>query len=221
MEDAAPEDRAPEDRPAGDLDPARRASRRLADALRSLVADIVEHDIAEDQALELLAGVEALAAKAGGGHRPRYYESGSLAAARAAFVDFSPISGRSHPLAVPMEVEWVRGPDGGPAVRARLRIGLAHEGPPHGVHGGVIAALFDELLGHAQQAHEVRALTATLTVRYRAVTPIDEDLELFAQVVHASGRRWAGRATCRAGDAITAEADALFVGVDLDAIAAR
>ena len=91
-----------------------------------------------------------------------------------------------------MVVERAAGPDGAPGVRARLRIGLAHEGPPHGVHGGVIAAVFDELLGHAQQVHEVRALTANLTVRYRAVTPIDEDLELFAQVVHSSGRRWAG-----------------------------
>ena len=85
----------------------------------------------------------------------------------------------------------------------------------------MIAAVFDELLGHAQQAHQVRALTATLTVRYRAVTPIDEDLVMFAQVVHASGRRWAGKATCSAGDTVTAEAEALFVGVDLDAIAAR
>jgi acyl-coenzyme A thioesterase PaaI-like protein len=207
--------------PTPELDPARHATRRLAEALRSLVADVVDHDLTEAQALELLAGVEALAATAAGPHRPRYYETAALEQARAAFVDFSPISGRSHPLAIPMETEWVPGPDGGLGVRARLRIGMAHEGPPHGVHGGVVAAVFDELLGHAQQAHQVRALTATLTVRYRAVTPVDEDLEMFAQVVHASGRRWAGRATCMAGDTLTAEAEALFVGVDLDAIAAR
>jgi acyl-coenzyme A thioesterase PaaI-like protein len=207
--------------PTPELEPARHASRRLADALRSLVADIVDHDLSEDQALALLAGVEDLAAEAGGPHRPRYYETAALEQARAAFVDFSPISGRSHPLGIPMETEWVPGPDGGLGVRARLRIGMTHEGPPHGVHGGVIAAVFDELLGHAQQAHQVRALTATLTVRYRAVTPVDEDLVMFAQVVHASGRRWAGKATCAAGDTVTAEAEALFVGVDLGAIAAR
>jgi len=120
-----------------------------------------------------------------------------------------------------MTIEQVAGPEGIPAVRARLRLGPAHEGPPRGVHGGVVAALFDELLGHAQMVHPVRALTATLTVRYRAVTPIDEDLELYAQIVHQSGRRWAGRATCSAGGAITAEATGLFVGVDLVSGAGR
>jgi len=204
----------------GDLGPTRRATRRLAESLRSLVADVVDHDLTEDQALELLAGVEGLRAAAGGPHRPRYYENDTVQGARAAFVDYSPISGRSHPLGIPMRVEWVHDDEGAPGVLARLRIPMAHEGPPHGVHGGVIAAVFDELLGHAQQAHQVRALTATLTVRYRALTPVDEDLVMFAQVVHASGRRWAGRATCRAGDTITAEAEALFVGVDLDEIAA-
>jgi acyl-coenzyme A thioesterase PaaI-like protein len=199
----------------------RATTRALANSVRRLVADIVDRDLSLHTAADLLAGVDALTARALGPHRPRYYESPSLDSARAAFVDFSPISGRSHPLAIPMEVERATGPDGAPGVRARLRIGLSHEGPPHGVHGGIIAAVFDELLGHAQQVHEVRALTANLTVRYRAVTPIDEDLELFARVVHSSGRRWAGKATCTAGGAVTAEADALFVGVDLDAIASR
>jgi hypothetical protein len=58
-------------------------------------------------------------------------------------------------------------------------------------------------------------------VRYRAVTPIDEDLEWFACVVHSGGRRWSGRASCTAGGVVTAEADALFVGVDLGAIGTR
>ena len=210
------------DEPTGDeasLDPtptpARAMTRRLAASLRTLAADIVDLDLSEETAGELLAAVESLHGRASGPHRVRYYETGDLEVARAAFVDFSPISGRSHPLAVPMAIEHVAGPEGRPGVRARVRLGPSHEGPPHGVHGGVIAALFDELLGHAQMVHPVRALTAHLTVRYRAVTPIDEDLDFYAQVVHASGRRWAGRATCVAGDAVTAEADGLFVGVDL------
>jgi len=204
-----------------DVVPARAMTRRLAEALRVLVADIVDHDLSEETAAELLAGVEALRGRAGGAHRVRYYETSDLRIAHSAFVDFSPVSGRSHPLAVPMVIEPATGPDGSPGVRARLRLGPSHEGPPHGVHGGVIAAVFDELLGHAQMVHPVRAVTANLTIRYRALTPIDDDLVWFAQVVHASGRRWAGRATCTAGDTLTAEADGLFVGVPLlDAIGA-
>ncbi len=190
-------------------------TRRLAESLRVLAADIVDHDLSEETAAELLAGVEALHGRAVGAHRVRYYETSDLRVARDAFVDFSPVSGRSHPQAVPMDIEPATGPDGAPGVRARLRLGSPHEGPPHGAHGGVIAAVFDELLGHAQMVHPVRAVTANLTIRYRALTPIDEDLVWFAQVVHASGRRWAGRATCTAGDTVTAEADGLFVGVPL------
>jgi acyl-coenzyme A thioesterase PaaI-like protein len=195
--------------------PARVMTRRLAQSLRVLAADIVDHDLSEETAAELLAGVEALQRRAVGAHRVRYYETSDLRVARDAFVDFSPVSGRSHPLAVPMDIDAATGPDGAPGVRARLRLSSSHEGPPHGAHGGVIAAVFDELLGHAQMVHPVRAVTANLTIRYRALTPIDEDLVWFAQVVHASGRRWAGRATCTAGDTVTAEADGLFVGVPL------
>ncbi|HXX90297.1 MAG TPA: hypothetical protein VEI83_08755 [Acidimicrobiales bacterium] len=199
----------------------RDGTRALAASLRALAADIVDVDVPPGRAEELRAGVEGLRARVSGGHRLRYYECDRLEGARAAFVDFSPVSGRSHPLALPMEVEHADGPGGAPGVRARLRIGASREGPPHGVHGGVVAMVFDELLGHAQQVHGIQALTASLTVRYRAVTPIDTELEWFACVVHSGGRRWAGRATCRAGDVVTAEADALFVGVDIDAIAGR
>jgi len=202
------------------LEPNRVATRRLAAALRGFVADLVEHTVSEQDALGLLDGVEALRSRVTGGHRSRYYEASLVGSPSSAFIDFSPISGLSHPFGVPMDIEPGLGPDGAPGVVAHLRVGLAHEGPPHGVHGGVIAAVFDELLGHAQHAHGIQALTASLTVRYRALTPIDQDLELSAQVVHVEGRRWHGKATCRVGGILTAEADALFVGVDLESIAA-
>ena len=195
--------------------PAQAMTRRLAESLRTLAAAIVDRDLSEQTAGELLGAVDSWHGRATGPHRVRYYETGDLEVARAAFVDFSPISGRSHPSAVPVAIEHVTGPEGKPGVRARVRFGPSHEGPPLGVHGGVIAGLFDELLGHAQMVHPVRALTANLTVRYRALTPINEDLECYAQVVHTSGRRWTGRATCMAADTLTAEAHGLFVGVDL------
>ncbi len=206
--------------PDGPVDATRLATRRLADGLRDLLFDVVDRQLSSDDAEALADAVEGLRRRIGPApRRPRYYEDTLSGPPGASFVDFSPISGRSHPLAVPMIVERVVGEDGAPGVRARLRITSIREGPPRGVHGGVMAAVFDELLGHAQRAHAIRALTATLTVRYRAVTPIDEDLELWAQVVHEKGRRWRGSATCRAGEVLTAEADALFVGVDLSSIA--
>ena len=141
--------------------------------------------------------------------------------AKVSFIDYSAISGLAHPFGIPMLIEDAADPVGAPCIRARVTIGLAHEGPPHGVHGGVMAAIFDELLGHAQQVHRTLALTASLTVRYRSITPIGEELEFFAQVTHGTGRRWNGRATCTAGDKVTAEAEALFIAFDLKSIADR
>jgi acyl-coenzyme A thioesterase PaaI-like protein len=207
-----------------DTDRIERASaattRLLAAALRALASDVVDHDLPQQVALDLTEGVEALRAGVTGGRRRRYYETTPVEAA-AAFADFSPISGRAHPLAIPMRMERTTGPDGSPGVRASTRFGHLHEGPPHGVHGGVIAAVFDELFGHAQQVHGVQALTASLTIRYKTVTPLEEDLVFFAQVVPSSRRIWEGRGSCVAGTSVTAEAEAVFVAVDLDAIARR
>ena len=47
-----------------------------------------------------------------------------------------------------------------------------YEGPAGGVHGGVLAASFDEILGIAQMAAGVAGYTGTLEVRYLAVTPL-------------------------------------------------
>jgi acyl-coenzyme A thioesterase PaaI-like protein len=214
---------AMDDTETGDelIGPARQSKRSLAAALRSLVADVVDRDLEDSVAADLLAGVEDLRERVVGSRRPRYYEQGMGESAKVSFIDFSAISGLAHPFAIPMVIDEAFDEDGAPGIQARATIGLAHEGPPHGVHGGVIAAIFDELLGHAQQVHKTLALTASLTVRYRSITPINEELEFFAQVTHGTGRRWNGRANCTAGDKVTAEAEALFIAFDLNSIAPR
>jgi acyl-coenzyme A thioesterase PaaI-like protein len=203
------------------IGPARQSKRSLAAALRSLVADVVDRDLEQSVAEDLLAGVENLRERVVGSRRPRYYEQGMGESAKVSFIDFSAISGLAHPFAIPMVIDEALDQDGTPCIRARVRIGPAHEGPPHGVHGGVMAAIFDELLGHAQQVHKTLALTASLTVRYRSITPIDDELEFSAQVTHGTGRRWNGRATCATGEKVTAEAEALFIAFDLNSIASR
>jgi acyl-coenzyme A thioesterase PaaI-like protein len=203
------------------IGPARESKRALAAALRSLVTNVVDRDLEESVALDLVADIEDLRERAVGPRRPRYYEQGIAESAKVSFIDFSAISGLANPFGIPMLIEDAADPDGAPCISARVTIGLAHEGPPHGVHGGVMAAIFDELLGHAQQVHRTVALTASLTIRYRSITPIDEQLEFFAQVTDGTGSRWNGRATCTAGDKVTAEADALFIAFDLNSSSGR
>jgi hypothetical protein len=84
----------------------------------------------------------------------------------------SPLSGTSNPLAPPM-VSWqIRDGEDGPQGRrteGTVRFGAAYEGPPRHVHGGLVAAMFDELLGRSQL---VPGFTGSLTIWYRRPTPL-------------------------------------------------
>jgi acyl-coenzyme A thioesterase PaaI-like protein len=120
-----------------------------------------------------------------------------------------------------MEVEFAERPDGERVVRARARLGARYEGPPHGVHGGWVAALFDEVLGQAQALAGGPGVTAVLSVKYRHVTPIEEDLVFEAWIHESRGRRTIARATCHAGDTLTADAEGIFMRVDFEEVQER
>ena len=89
-----------------------------------------------------------------------------------------------------------------------------------GDHGGspraALSALFDEVLGSAQNLAEAQGVTGLLKIRYRHVTPVDEDLRFEAWVESRRERRTIARATCHAGATLTADAEGLFVKVDLN-----
>ena len=93
-------------------------------------------------------------------------------------------------------------------------MGMRYEGPPHGVHGGWVAALFDEVCGAVQGLAGTRGVTGVLKVRYRQITPLEETLRFEGWVADQRGRRLVAKATCHAGDTLTAQAQALFVDVD-------
>jgi acyl-coenzyme A thioesterase PaaI-like protein len=123
-----------------------------------------------------------------------------------AFFPYSPLVGPRNPLAPPAHFEARGG-----RVHGRVRFGAAYVGPPQSVHGGVIAALFDELLGCANLANEVGGMTGMLRVDYRAPTPVGEELRLEAWVERIEGRKVFARGTMHHGDTLTAEAEGLFV----------
>jgi acyl-coenzyme A thioesterase PaaI-like protein len=107
----------------------------------------------------------------------------------------------------------VTGHEGWREVRGRVTYGYAYEGPPTCVHGGVIAELFDELLGMCNILVGSGAMTGTLTVRYRRPTPLLAPLELVARHTGKEGRKvfaWGG--IYHRGE-LTAEADGIFIEV--------
>jgi acyl-coenzyme A thioesterase PaaI-like protein len=81
------------------------------------------------------------------------------------------------------------------------------------VHGGSIAAAFDEILGLTQSLSGQVGMTGTLTVRYRQPTPLHTDLSFEGRLDGVSGRKVLASAKLYAGEDLTAEATGLFVTI--------
>src|SRR5581483_9517480 len=132
-----------------------------------------------------------------------------------AFFDHSPIIGKANPIAPPLELEVADG-----IVRGRVTFGAAYEGPPGHVHGGHIAAAFDEVLGMAQSLGGQPGMTGTLTVRYRNPTPLYTELRFEGRLDRVEGRKIFTTGRLYNGETLTAEADGIFISVDFSKFAA-
>lgn len=132
-----------------------------------------------------------------------------------AFFDWSPLLGASNPLSPPLQMDVE-----GDVVVGRGRFGSAFEGPPGCVHGGFVAAAFDEVLGLTQSLSGQVGMTGTLTVRYRRPTPLHTDLRWEGRLESVSGRKVTTTAVVMAKGEVTAEATGLFVTVSPERFAA-
>lgn len=140
---------------------------------------------------------------------PNLLKHGGAAAAPtddAALSERSGVSGRSNPLAPPMTLEI-----DGDVVRGSAVYTEAYEGPIGCLHGGFVAAAFDDLLGCAQLASGHAGYTGTLTVRLRAPTPLHERIDYEAGVDRVEGRKIFTWGTARHGDTLLAEAEGVFI----------
>jgi acyl-coenzyme A thioesterase PaaI-like protein len=128
-----------------------------------------------------------------------------------AFFDHSPMLGRANPLAPPIEL-WAEGD----VMHGRAIFGAAYEGPPGCVHGGYVAAAFDEVLGSTQSLGGRPGMTGRLTIHYRSPTPLREELRFTGRVVEVTGRKTFTHGTLHAGDRLCAEAEGLFISIDFE-----
>ena len=94
--------------------------------------------------------------------------------------------------------------------------GSAYEGPPGHVHGGYVAALFDELLGLTQSLSGKHGMTGRLTVHYRSPTPLHTELRVEGTLDRSAGRKILCTGRMYAGDTLCAEAEGLFITVDFE-----
>ena len=195
-------------------------TRKLADEIRALIETLTTVDVPPDGADAATRLVRQAHEGLGGPPAPRWYDHDDAFAGRTgasdAFGAQSPFRGAENPVAPPMVLGDVTRPDGRQVVEGRVRLSHAYEGPPRGVHGGWVAGLFDDVLGATQHFVADGGLTGKLTVRYRQITPIDTDLLFEAWIERDAGRRITSRATCTAGEVVTAEAEALFIRVEFE-----
>lgn len=119
---------------------------------------------------------------------------------------YSPVIGVLNPIAPPIELAFRDG-----AIHARARFPATWAGPSDCVHGGMIAAAFDELLAGVNVANELGAMTGTLVVRYLQPTPLRREVRMEAHSTGTEGRKVYARGELRAGDRLTAEAEGVFI----------
>lgn len=121
-----------------------------------------------------------------------------------------PLRGVDNVVAPPLVFGAPVARDGGTVTNAVARCGARYEGPPGLVHGGIVAACFDEVCAVAQRDAGVGGVTRSLEVRYRRPIRLGEPLVFTAWVEHDDGRRALVRGACHVDDELRADATAEF-----------
>lgn len=130
---------------------------------------------------------------------------------------YSAIGGRLNPLLPFMELEPAK--DDPLRVQSRIELPFHYKGPPGAVHGGIVAALHDQILGSISRLHGRPSVTASLKVDYRRPALFDTPLDLCAWVDRIDGRKMWARSICEQGGSVISEGEALLVVVDVKAMA--
>ena len=94
------------------------------------------------------------------------------------------VSGKANPMGIAMDVRR----EGDEAV-GEVRLGPAFEGAPKRAHGGVTAAIFDDVMGYVLVLLRIPAYTGRLAVTYRAPVPVGERLQVRARLRERAGRK--------------------------------
>lgn len=185
----------------------------LSAALRRVIAATVGANLTDAEVNAAAASIAAIAEdlerSAGPGRRRR--SQPDPAGHPQEFFPTSPVVGFANPLAPPVVVESAEG-----GLIGRAWFDYQYEGPPTCVHGGVIAMVFDELLGAANIAAGCPGMTGTLTIRYRKPTPLRTSLRLEARCVKREGRKIFTRGTMHCEEVLTAEAEGIFIQLPPD-----
>jgi acyl-coenzyme A thioesterase PaaI-like protein len=185
--------------------------RALVQALRQAVEASVGLDADVAAIAELRAKTEALAdalAARAPGRGIALFGGGaeSPPEALSAGVPFSPVMGQLNPIAPPLVLHV-----DGDRVVGTVSFGAAYEGAPGLVHGGVISAVYDEVLALACTTSGGAGPTGRLTTHFRRPTPLRTPLRFEAWTERIDERKSLARGRCLDGETLLTEAEGLYI----------
>jgi uncharacterized protein (TIGR00369 family) len=88
--------------------------------------------------------------------------------------------------------------DGRVIVKYTLR--EEHQGYPGFVHGGIISALMDEVIGRVVTSLDIWAVTAKLELKFRKPVPWGEELTIIGEMIRLRSRSFEARGELRLAD---------------------
>ncbi len=103
------------------------------------------------------------------------------------------VCGRDNPIGLRMHFLT----DGTGAVFAHYTPAFEHQGYPGVMHGGLVTAMLDELIGRTAIASDIWCMTAKLEVRFHKPVPISQPLELKGTITRMAKRLIQGRGEIR------------------------
>ncbi len=125
-------------------------------------------------------------------------------------LDFDrPVSGPGNPWSIPTPITR----EGDRAVTTVV-LDQGYEGAPGRSHGGIVAAVYDDLCGYNLVLEAELAFTGWLRIDYRAATPLHEPITFATWVGWREGRKMQILGECRTADGtLLSTCDSVFIKV--------
>lgn len=170
------------------LTPAQAAYHALALSLEQALKALphVNADVATLQALQAQAETlqQALEARREAERMFPVYQYRDLSGGIEWLMPYSPVCGPCNPVAPTLCFQREPG-----RLVAEACFTVVHEGPPGTVHGGVLAAVYDQIFANANLFNKTGGYTASLTVDFHRPTLLDSPVRFIAWIESVEGRK--------------------------------
>lgn len=190
-----------------------RVRRELADHLRVIIDKLIRTDVPMERLQEYQTTLAGLAADVSQWPRrplvpmmQRLVQGEGSRQDLLDVMDNEIMTGLGTPLSPPLTLRLEDN-----LVCGNATLGLPWQGPPGRVHGGVIGLIMDILLAKTQDMLHGVGMTGTLNIRYRAATPLKQELTMQAGIERIEGRKLFSRGWILADGKVTAEADGIWI----------